>query len=380
MNCRERVLAAIRHEEPDRVPLFFTNAMPVFIENWRNRYEDEVEDGDVVFFAGQDFTMAKHLGFDAGWAGVPLQVDSAPDPADFRGRLPRLAPGQRVSDDGRVHETSVLSGKQHTWYVGPALKDPSVWLDWFGQVKVGRLGAGQVAELRREYRSATGGPNGGFLPLPVVHALYETVAESLGLDQLSRLWRKDKATLVRILDVVTDLRVAQAMTMVEIGIDVAVIGDDSAYKGRPAISPAMHRELVAPRYKRIADVLHAGGAKLLLHSDGFTEPYFPGLVEAGIDGVHTIEPSAGMDLGRVKRGWGDRLLLAGPVDCGGLLTSGTPAQVEAEVARLIGIGAAGGGFAMGPCTALLDTNTLGNVRAMVAATVKHGQYPGRGKE
>jgi uroporphyrinogen decarboxylase len=62
--------------------------------------------------------------------------------------------------------------------------------------------------------------------------------------------------------------------------------------------------LVVPRYKRIADILHAGGAYLLLHSDGFTEPYFPGLVDAGIDGVHTIEPAAGMDLARVKRMWG----------------------------------------------------------------------------
>ncbi len=374
MNCKERVLAALRHEEPDRVPLFFTNAMPVFIENWRRRYEDEVEDDDVVFFAGQDFTMAKHLGFDAGWAGIPFRLDSAPDAADFAGRLPKLAPNQHVSGDGRVHETSVLSGKAHTWYVGPALKDPAICLEWFGRMKPGRLGASEVAELQREYRAVTGGPNEGFLPMPVIEAVYETVAESLGLDQLSRLWRKDRATLEHIFDVVTELRVAQARTMVEVGIDVAVIGDDSAYKGRPAIHPAMHRELIVPRYKRIADVLHAGGAKLLIHSDGFTEPYFPGLVEAEIDGVHTIEPVAGMDLGRVKRGWGDKLLLAGPVDCGGLLTSGTPAQVEAEVKRLIGAGAAGGGFAMGPCTALLDTNTIENVQAMVAATIKHGQY------
>jgi uroporphyrinogen decarboxylase len=370
----------MRHDEPDRVPLFFTNAMPVFIENWQRRYEDDVEDGDVVYFAGQDLTMAKHLGFDAGWAGVPFRLDSEPRAADFAGRLPKLAPNQHVAGDGRVHETSVLSGKAHTWYVGPALKDPATWLEWFGAMKPGRLGAGEVAELRREYLAVTGGPKGGFLPMAVIPAVYETVAESLGLDQLSRLWRKDKATLERIFDIVADLRVANAKVMVEIGIEVAVIGDDSAYKGRPAISPAMHRGLVVPRYKRIADVIHAGGAHLLLHSDGFTEPYFPGLVEAGIDGVHTIEPAAGMDLARVKRGWGDRLLFGGPVDCGGLLTTGTPAQVEAEVRRLIGAGAAGGGFAMGPCTALLDTNTLENVQAMVAATVKYGQYRGQGKK
>jgi uroporphyrinogen decarboxylase len=370
VNCRDRVLAALRHEEPDRVPLFFTNAMPRFIERWRERYESGIEADDVVLFAGHDHTMEKHLGFDAAWSDIPMPFGTTPDPAAFQGRLPALKPGQNVGTDGRVIERSVLSGREHWWYVGPALRDPQLWLDWFDRFVPAPLERAKVTAVRREYADVTAGPNGGFVPMPVIGGVYEPVVESLGLEQFSRLCRKDVATLERILDKMTGLRVAHARIMAEAGIDVAVIGDDSAYKGRPAISPATHRALIVPRYKRIADTLHRGGVKLLLHSDGFTEPYFPGLIEAGIDGVHTIEVAAGMDLGRVKRAWGDRLFFAGPVDCGELLTNGTPARVAAEVHRMITIGAPGGGFAMGPCTALLDTIPLDNVHAMVSATKK----------
>nr|MDO8114762.1 uroporphyrinogen decarboxylase family protein [Candidatus Sigynarchaeota archaeon] len=375
MNSKERFLVALNHEEPDRVPLIFTNVMDGFKERWQKRYEDEVNPDDVILFGGHDLTMAKHLGFDAAWSVVPEHFDCAPDPAEFKSRLPVLKASQSISSDGRIHEHGMLAGKNHAWYTGPGLRDPELWLEWFGKFKPAPLPSAAIAGLKRGYAAATSGPNGGFLPLPVISAVFETVVESLGLDEFSRLCRKDMATLEKMLDIVTEHRIVHARDMGRVGIDVAVMGDDSAYKGRPYISPKLHDALIVPRYAKIAAELHRAGAKLLLHSDGFTEPYFPGLVKAGIDGVHTIEKAAGMDLGHLKVTWGDKIALMGPVDCAEVLSYGTPATVEAEIITLLKQGARGGGFAMGPCTALLDTVPLDNVHAMVAATLKYGKYP-----
>ena len=125
----------------------------------------------------------------------------------------------------------------------------------------------------------------------------------------------------------------------------------------------------------LAEKFHYAGIKFLLHSDGFTEPYFPGFIEAGIDGIVTIETAAGMNLGRLKQLYGADLSLIAPVDCSRLLSFGSKHEIERAVIKLIHQGAAGGGFAMGPCTSFIDTIPLENARCMIDATMEHGKYP-----
>ncbi|MFX0098908.1 MAG: uroporphyrinogen decarboxylase family protein [Candidatus Hodarchaeota archaeon] len=377
MNGRERFLTALNHDEPDRVPLYHTNEMPVFVENWMERYEDEVEEDDVVLCCGSDLTMAKMMGFDAVWSNLPRKARKEPRQSDYEGRLPELQPGQAICSEGRIHQHALLHGKGHNWYVAPALTSLDLWLEWYDDYEFEPLPSTQISGLKRSYQEAINGPNGGILPTLIVGALFETVVESLGMREFSIACRKRRSELEEAFDKVLELRLVQVNTFKEVGIDVALIGDDSAYKDRTYISPELHRELVVPRYKKIADELHRAGIKLLLHSDGFTEPYFPGFIEAGIDGIETIEKAAGMDFGHLKEKYGEQLALCGPVDCSRLLSYGTPADIEAEIITLIKQGKKGGkgGFAIGPCTALIDTIPIENAEAMVNATIKHGKYP-----
>jgi len=69
-------------------------------------------------------------------------------------------------------------------------------------------------------------------------------------------------------------------------------------------------------------------------------------VESGIDGYHSIEPRAGMDLGELKRKYGRRLTLLGNVDCARTLVFGSPEEIEAEVRECIRVAAPGGGYVL----------------------------------
>ncbi len=84
------------------------------------------------------------------------------------------------------------------------------------------------------------------------------------------------------------------------------------------ISPRMWREFVLPYHRRIVDALDV---PLIWHSDGDILPLLPQAIEAGFVGVHGLEPAAGIDLGMVKREFGQDLVLIGNVDVGVLCDS-----------------------------------------------------------
>jgi hypothetical protein len=374
MKRAERILLALDHEEPDRVPLIFGAATPGFTGAWRKRYEEGIDDDDVVYFCGSDLSMAKQMGFDAAWAWMPRGTLVKPEIDRFARKLPMLKKNQFITTEGRIQEQATLGGNRIEWYAGPGLPDLSLWFDWFDATSFTPPPSDHVADAARQYRAVVDGPRDGLLPLITIDAVLETIVESLGFAGFARACRKDRAALERALDKVLIIRLSQASALISAGVKAVVICDDSAYKDRTYIPPELHRELVVPRYEKLAKRFHQAGVKFLLHSDGFTEPYFPGFIEAGIDGIVTIETAAGMDLGKLKQRYGDQLSLIAPVDCSRLLSFASPAEIERAVIELIKIGAGGGGFVMGPCTSFLDTIPLENAQRMVDATVRYGRY------
>ena len=112
------------------------------------------------------------------------------------------------------------------------------------------------------------------------------------------------------------------------------------------------------------------------HLDGNTDAVLPMLVdEVGIDGYHAIEPTAGMDIGRLKAEYGSRLALLGNLDCGGVLVTGTPEEVRQETRELIRAAAPGGGFVLASSNAIHDAIPMENLQAMLDAHREYGTYP-----
>jgi len=179
----------------------------------------------------------------------------------------------------------------------------------------------------------------------------------------------------RLLDKVLGGNIEVARKAVRAGADVIILGDDYAGTQGPFVSPVVFKEFMQPRLKRMVDAVHEAGAKVIKHSDGNLWPILDMIVDAGIDGLHPIEPIAGMDIGEVKRRYGDRICLLGNIDCSYLLCRATSAEVEAAVKACIRKASFRGGHIIGSSNSIHASVKPENYLAMIQAAKKYGEYP-----
>ncbi|MFO8082137.1 MAG: uroporphyrinogen decarboxylase family protein, partial [Armatimonadota bacterium] len=104
-------------------------------------------------------------------------------------------------------------------------------------------------------------------------------------------------------------------------------------------------------------------------------PILESMVDAGIDAIDPLEPIAHMDIGEVKEAYGDRIALCGNVDCGELLSRGTPEQVVAAVKETIAKASPGGGHILASSNSIHPAVKPENYRAMIDTAKEFGQYP-----
>lgn len=158
------------------------------------------------------------------------------------------------------------------------------------------------------------------------------------------------------------------------GADAIVLEDDLAFNANTLMSPAQFDEFISPYQREIVDLIHAKGAKAIKHTDGNIWPILDRLIENGFDGIHPLQPQAGMDLKKVKAYCGDRICLLGNIDCIDLLPSGTEAEVEEAVRKAIEDAGAGGGYIITSSNTIHPGCKPENYIAMVRAARKYGQY------
>jgi len=156
----------------------------------------------------------------------------------------------------------------------------------------------------------------------------------------------------------------------QLGFDAYVSTDDMAFKTTTFFSPAVFRELVLPRYQRLAQEVTL---PWLIHSDGNLLPFLDDLLGLGIVGLHPNEKGA-MDIRATKRDYGDRICVLGNLDLN-ILGMGTPQDVDDEVRELIRDLAPGGGYILTSGNSLAGYLLPENVVAMSRAVQKYGPYP-----
>ena len=134
-------------------------------------------------------------------------------------------------------------------------------------------------------------------------------------------------------------------------VQVLQICDDFGTQQAPFISVAMFRRQIMPFYKRGLDWIHQHTAmKVMLHSDGALFPLIPSIIEMGVYILNPVQTSArGMDAGRLKAAFGEQLVFWGAsLDCQQTLPFGTPDEVAREVAEHVRTFAPGGGYVFAP--------------------------------
>jgi uroporphyrinogen decarboxylase len=119
--------------------------------------------------------------------------------------------------------------------------------------------------------------------------------------------------------------------------------DDLGSNRGPMFSPRTFERVFYPCFKWMCEQYRAAGVKhILLHCDGNIEAILDPLVDAGIQGLHPVEPKAGMDAVKLREKYGKRLTLIGALDNAHILPGGNRAEIESHVLRILEVGRDGG--------------------------------------
>jgi len=386
MLARERVLMALNHEEPDRVPIDLGGTPVSGI--CRGAYADllaqmglpgrEIRTIDIIQqLAGVDEDVLQAL-------EVDFRPISSNPPADYRLeivdegdceaytdewgaklRRPKLAGHYFDRVEYPIHESTLAALARYPW---PDPDDPSRY-----------RGLRQQAHALREQTP---------------HAIVGRC--DLGADVLARpQWIRGYAESMldlaanpdfaeAFLDRLTDIAIrAWGHFLAEVGeyVDVVAMFDDLGMQDRPLISPAMYRRLVKPRHARIIAAIKARTkAKVFFHTDGAILDLIPDLIDIGVDILNPVQVSAkGMDdTAELKRRFGrDLTFWGGACDSQRVLPFGTLEEARAETRRRIADLAPGGGFVFAPIHNFQDDVSGEKVMALYRTAREYGRYPMR---
>ncbi|MCL5986176.1 MAG: hypothetical protein M1371_06375 [Actinobacteria bacterium] len=154
---------------------------------------------------------------------------------------------------------------------------------------------------------------------------------------------------------------------------VALVYCDLAYKTGLMFSPEFLRKELISRMKRLVNTWHKYNIKCIFHSDGDYRPILDDLVSTSVDGIHSMEPLAGWDMGEIKKKY-PKLILVGNIDISQLLPNGTEEEVVEAVKKAVDDAAKGGGYILSTCSEIHNACKLENIIAMVETAWKYGRY------
>jgi len=177
-----------------------------------------------------------------------------------------------------------------------------------------------------------------------------------------------------------DYRVRKGKKFIEkfaqMGVDCLYDGEDLAGATGLLFSPNDYKRLYASRFLKLSEVCHNNNMLYLRHTDGnimqFADEF---LLNSGFDGYQSVDPSAGMDIGFIKKKYGDRITLMGNVDCAQILHLGTKDDVISETKKVLKIASPGGGHILSSSNTIHSDVPTENFIQMLETVREYGNYP-----
>ena len=221
-------------------------------------------------------------------------------------------------------------------------------------------------ELRDTQPFIGGAPVDGSFPEAYGGLMMDMVDFSLRL-------MDDKPFIQRMLAAATERSIQVSQRLLQAGADAIVMDTDYCHQKGPWISPASFREIIFPLLKKQVDAIHAAGGYAIKHTDGNIWPILDMLVDAGIDGLHGIQPSAGVSLKALKERYGSRLVLFGAME-GPHLINDQPDVIKNLVRDQIGEAGQNGRYVLTSSNSIQYGTPPQNYLAMLEALGEYGKY------
>ena len=344
LTSRERVLAAFAHEEPDRVPVWCGASEEFWVkakrelglddEGLRLRFRDDFRR---VFpeYAGPEFPLSE---------GATYRTEFGVERAGMGYGQPLSHPLENATL-GEIHD--------YPW------PDPA-WADVSGIKAEAETYQGEYAIL-----------GGAWSPF------WHDAIDLLGMENLYIKMYSEPKLVDVLLQHLADYYAAASERIFDAAadaIDIFFMGNDFGGQNGPLLSPALFDRFMAPHLRRLAGLGHAYGLKVQLHCCGGFAPLIPAMIDAGIDGLHAIQPNChGMDLQALKSQFGAKILFNGGIDSHHVLINGTPRTVRQKTRETLEIMMPGGGYVGGAShDTILEETPVENVVSMFDALHEFG--------
>lgn len=363
MNGKERIALAMRHQQPDRVPVmcqlslghyflhaglpphriwFTSEGFAEALVTLQRRYRF---DGILINIPGRPADILdsvarmertgdgaeKLLWKDGSYTIVPPNDSAQHYAAD--GSPPRRADFATIDPD-KLDDLDELTG--YIWNTchlprlpgkakpGPLTEVPEYFHRTFDLVKAA---VGDEVSVHEEVFS------------PFTHLM-----ELFGYEEALMGLMIDPAKCHALLDRFTEASIALGVAQARRGADAVLIS--SAFAGGGFISRDMYREFVLPYERRLTEALRPTGVPVYTHTCGRIGDRLELMAGTGIDGIDTLDPPplGNVELAEAKRSIGDRLFIKGNLNSVALLDYATKEEVLAEASERIRTGKPGGGY------------------------------------
>lgn len=360
MSPKERVLAALNHIEPDRVPRL-ASFTPEFASKLRKyfkikdepfnphggtNHELEIGVGNDILLTAQGFANSYYQRFDKDYTdewGITWKIVEY-ETKNGTGKYTEIS-GNPLEDDESVEN-----------YIPP---DPAIESRYEPSKKL-------IEEFGKEY------PIMGV----IVTTIFETAWALRGLDKLMIDFITNEELTEKILDIPFNYHLYAGKKLANLGVDIIWTGDDVGGQLGMLISPEMWRKYLKPRMAKLYYEMKSinPDLKIAYHSDGNIYPIIDELVEIGLDILNPVQPKC-MDPYYLKKRYGKNLSIWGTIDIQETLPFGTPEKIENEVKNRIKNIGPGGGFIISPTHNVQIDTSIDNFFVFWNAVEKYGVYP-----
>jgi len=374
MTHRERVLTALEHKEPDRVPidiwgsasricnkLYFEIAEE---QGWKelgpcvkaSRSGDYVDDR-VAALVGSDF---RHINI-----GKPEDFTAA-----------TREDGITIGEWG--WGTAEVAGSSHVAYnpLAGAEEDAIEKHQWPTAEDPGRT-RGLEAKVKKLYDenefflTATSGVSGMMLDLgPYLRGFDQFLMDLYINESFSH------KLIGKIADIIIEL---YSFYLKDIGpmLDCIEFSSDHGMQDRPLVSPDIYRKFFKDQYARVFREVKkaAPNAKIFMHSCGSVRDLIPDFIEMGVDILNSLQPKAtGMNSFELKKEFGNEIVFHGGLDLQGGIT-GTKEEAIIEAKTRIDAFGPGGGYIYAPSNHFMEDVSLENFNSVYEIARTYGKYP-----
>jgi uroporphyrinogen decarboxylase len=213
-----------------------------------------------------------------------------------------------------------------------------------------------------------------------VHDAFSYPSYLRGMDRLLMDLIDNPGMVQRLVELSVDHSLQLMERAAQLGAELFVFGDDYAGNNGPLMSPGHFEEFFLPGIERVVTAAKKLNTLVIKHTDGNIEPILRLIVDTGIDGLHPLDPEAGMDIAAVKRTYGDRICVIGNIDTGSILSEASAAAVDHTVRTTIEQAAPGGAYIISSANSIHAKVKPGNYETMLRAARRYGNYAHLGRQ